>query len=101
MNVTRQSVNEALNKSIASNMSKDAGTTAKQGIKKPSQIQDISSKIKDTLNNGVKSAAQKAIIKRNMPAGPVSAETDEVDEIYKEEDPIEVSVGMRKKAGSL
>ena len=84
-------------------MSRDTGSSAKPGIKKPSAIQtpDVSSKIKDTLNNGVKSAANRAIAKRNQPAGPVSAETDEVDEIYNEEDPIEVTVAMRKKAGSL
>lgn len=35
------------------------------------------------------------------PAGPASAETDELDDIYKEEDPIEVSIGARKKAGAL
>ena len=36
-----------------------------------------------------------------VPAGPKSAEVDEIDDIYKEEDPIEVSIGSRKKAGSL
>lgn len=36
-----------------------------------------------------------------QPVGPVSAAKDEVDEIYKEEDPIETSIGIRKKGGSL
>jgi hypothetical protein len=35
------------------------------------------------------------------PAGPKSAETDELDEIYNEEDPIDTSVGIRKKAGNI
>lgn len=34
------------------------------------------------------------------PAGPKSAETDEVDEIYKKEDPIESSLGTRKDKNS-
>lgn len=36
-----------------------------------------------------------------QPAGPKSAETDEVDDIYKEDDPIGVSLEKRKKQGSL
>jgi hypothetical protein len=33
--------------------------------------------------------------------GPKSAATDEVDDIFKLEDPVEASIEMRKKAGSL
>ena len=36
-----------------------------------------------------------------QPTGPKSAETDEVDAIYKNEDPIAVSIEKRKKAGAL
>jgi len=35
------------------------------------------------------------------PVGPKSAEKDEIDEIYKEKDPIESSIEIRKKGGSL
>ena len=36
-----------------------------------------------------------------MPAGPKSAEKDEVDEIYKQQDPVGVSIESRKKAGKV
>jgi len=35
------------------------------------------------------------------PIGPKSAEFDEIDPIYKNADPIEISIEMRKKAGAL
>ena len=60
--------------------------------------------MKDKLQNGVKDAVTKATPKRvsnAIPAGPKSAETDEVDAIYSEEDPIESSIGIRKKAGNI
>ena len=64
---------------------------------------DIASKLKDKLQNGVKEAVVKATPKRvsAIPVGAKSAEIDELDEIYKEEDPIESSVGLRKKAGNI
>lgn len=34
-------------------------------------------------------------------AGPKSAETDDLDDIYKEVDPIEASLNKRKKAGAI
>lgn len=40
-------------------------------------------------------------LKSAAPAGPKSAATDEVDDIFKLEDPLEVSLDIRKKAGSL
>ena len=36
-----------------------------------------------------------------MPIGPKSTEKDEIDEIYKQKDPIEASLGIRTKGGSL
>lgn len=36
-----------------------------------------------------------------VPAGPKSALKDEVDDIYKEKDPISVSLEKRKKSGAL
>jgi hypothetical protein len=59
--------------------------------------------MKEKLTNGVKDVAAKAVAKKVSvaPAGPPSAETDELDDIYKEEDPIETSVASRKKAGSM
>ena len=59
--------------------------------------------MKDKITNGVKDVGVKVTAKRvsAVPAGPASAETDELDDIYKEEDPIETSVALRKKAGSL
>ena len=33
-----------------------------------------------------------ALAKKGLPAGPVSAEKDEVDEIYKQKDPIGVAL---------
>lgn len=36
-----------------------------------------------------------------MPVGPKSADADELDEIYKKEDPIESSLSIRKKSGAL
>lgn len=42
-------------------------------------------------------------LKRNVVgnSGPVSIQTDQVDEIYKAEDPIESSISIRKKGGAL
>ena len=42
-----------------------------------------------------------ALAKKGVPAGPVSAEKDEIDEIYKQKDPISVALDLRKKGGSL
>lgn len=36
-----------------------------------------------------------------METGPKSAEVDEIDDIYKEKDPIEASLNIRKKAGAV
>ena len=33
------------------------------------------------------------------PMGPKSTEVDEIDDVYKEEDPIEASVNIRKSSG--
>lgn len=59
--------------------------------------------MKDKVTTGVKDVGVKVTAKRvsAAPTGPASAETDELDDIYKEEDPIETSVALRKKAGSL
>jgi hypothetical protein len=59
--------------------------------------------MKDKIASGIKDVSVKVIAKRvsAVPAGPASAETDELDDIYKEEDPIETSVALRKKAGSM
>jgi hypothetical protein len=59
--------------------------------------------MKDKLQNGVKEVVQRTSVTKKFgtAAGPVSAEKDELDDIYKEEDPIEASIAIRKKAGNL
>lgn len=37
----------------------------------------------------------------NTISGPKSVDVDEIDEIYKETDPIEASLNKRKKAGAI
>jgi len=46
------------------------------------------------------SPAKTAAKKGAVETGPKSAEVDEVDDIYKEQDPIDVSIAKRKAAGS-
>lgn len=60
-------------------------------------------KVAKEVEKNMKDAnANRSQIKRaSVAPGPVSAEKDEVDEIYKEEDPIEASIGIRKKAGNI
>lgn len=65
--------------------------------------------VKGKLNSKVQSDMQAAESKLKTPAkkvfsgppGPKSAEVDEVDEIYKNSDPIDVSLGKRKKGGAI
>lgn len=72
-------------------------------LPKTTAVTDIQTKLKDKLQNGVKDVVQKTNkrISNAGPPGPKSAEVDEVDEIYKEEDPIGVSIDIRKKAGNI
>jgi hypothetical protein len=98
-----------MNKSTISSTASSSTITparTRPGLKKPSDVQkpDIASKLKEKLQNGVKEAVVKATPKRIsavVPAGPKSAETDELDAIYSEEDPIDSSIGLRKKAGNI
>lgn len=106
LGTARQSLADPLNKSTASSTTASATPArTRPGLKKPSDVvkPDIASKLKDKIQNGVKEAVVKATPKRisAIPTGPKSAEIDELDEIYKEEDPIEASVGLRKKAGNI
>lgn len=80
------------------------------GLKAPTSTPqvDIKNKLDKKITTDIKDAGAKAAptpVKRALPnTGPPaakSAETDEVDEIYKNEDPIDVSIASRKKAGSL
>tara|TARA_B110000503_G_C7083817_1_gene386345 strand:+ start:504 stop:827 length:324 start_codon:yes stop_codon:yes gene_type:complete len=78
------------------------------GLKAPTSTStiEVKNKLDKKITSDMKDAkAPQTPAKRALPnAGPPgakSAETDEVDEIYKNEDPIEVSIGSRKKAGSL
>ena len=79
------------------------------GLRPPSDVKkiDLQSKLKDSVKDklvqGVQSKMQTASKRSSvaMPPGPVSAATDELDDIYKEEDPIEVQIGNRKKAGAI
>ena len=57
-------------------------------------------KVESQIGSGLK-RPMTALAKKGLPAGPVSAEKDEIDEIYKEKDPINVSLDLRKKGGSL
>ena len=109
LGAARQSVQDPMNKSTMSSTSANSSTITpartRPGLKKPSDVQkpDIASKLKDKLQNGVKETMTKATPKRTSvaPAGPKSAETDELDSIYNEEDPIDSSIGIRKKAGNI
>lgn len=110
LSTARQTNGDSLNLTNTTSKSKNSGSEAKTikapGLKKPSEVQkiDLAAKMKEKLTNGVKEVATKvALVKRVSvaPAGPASAETDELDEIYKQEDPIEATIGIRKKAGSL
>ena len=77
----------------------DSGTG---GLKAPSSIK------KEDSKNGSTSTASTPIKKTpstlpksSLATGPKSAASDEVDEIYKKDDPIGITVDSRKKAGSL
>ena len=62
-------------------------------------IGSIASKLGSKLKTDMaKATPSKRIV---QPPGPVSAEKDEIDEIYKAEDPIETSIEIRKKGGAL
>lgn len=69
----------------------------------------MASKLKDKMGSQVKDAISKQTASKDIakprkslaPTGPVSAANDEVDEIYKEEDPIESSINIRKKSGNI
>ena len=72
------------------------------GLKAPSSLRKETSEKQSTSATPAKPTPSKALPKSSqMPLGPKSAEKDEVDEIYKNEDPIGTSVDMRKKVGSL
>ena len=73
---------------------------------KPANVSSMMSSIASKVGSKVKTDMAKATPSKRVnltsqPPGPVSAEKDEVDEIYKCEDPIETSIGIRKKGGSL
>ena len=85
------------------------GIKAPQAIKKPAEV--TKAVVKEKLSKEIKNEVEKAEEKVKstpgrakpgaQPAGPVSAEKDELDDIYKEDDPIGVSLEKRKKQGSL
>lgn len=55
-------------------------------------VSKVGSKIKNEMS---KPTTSKRVAQTTQPPGPVSAEKDEVDEIYKAEDPIETSISIR------
>ena len=71
------------------------------GLKAPSSVKKEEAKTgaSSTASTPLKRAPTQSL--RNIPAGPKSAETDQVDDIYKNDDPIAISVEARKKAGAL
>jgi hypothetical protein len=78
------------------------------GMKVPSDVkQNIETKMSKKIESDIQEAEKKVKTatpaRRIMtaPVGPVSASTDELDSIYNEEDPIDVSLASRKKGGSL
>ena len=85
------------------------GIKAPQAIKKPAEVTKAA--VQEKLKKEIKSEIEKAEEKVKstpgrskvsaVPAGPKSSETDELDDIYKEDDPIGISIEKRKKQGSL
>ena len=69
------------------------------------QPTDVKSKLNSKVQSDMTAAESKLKTpsKRviQAPPGPKSAEVDEVDEIYTNADPIDVSLGKRKKGGAL
>ena len=49
------------------------------------------------MSNGAPRPGSSRPVRTGLPAGPKSAEKDEVDDIYKEKDPISVTMEKRKK----
>lgn len=76
----------------ATSASSAARPESRIGTKEPT-------KAEEAKKTEMKRAPSKPI--NNAPAGPKSVEQDEVDDIYKEEDPIEASLNKRKKAGAI
>lgn len=74
------------------------------GLKPPSSIQKpskLEEKKEEDKKEPVKPSPAKPLRNSAMPSGPKSAATDEVDDIYKENDPIGVSTEKRRGAGAL
>ena len=77
---------------------------ARVGLRPPSDVKPVTSRVTAPIKVSTEeSKVQKASLKRasTIPEGPKSVSADEVDDIYKEEDPIAVTIERRKKAGSL
>ena len=83
----------------------DLTPSKSKGLKQPSELKSkVQSKIGSirAFNEVKDDVASKRQSRGNaMPAGAKSAETDEVDPIYKNEDPIGVSLDKRKKDGTI
>ena len=77
-----------------------ASKAASSGLKAPSSMM---SNVASKLGFKLKTDMAKPVPRKSnpQPVGPVSAAKDEVDEIYKAEDPIETSIAIRQKGGAL
>ena len=89
-------------------------SVTKSTLKAPSTVSHIKSKLESNVTSRMGTAASTSTASRPTSSigaprrsivpgatGPKSAEQDLVDDIYKEQDPIDTSLGKRKKAGAL
>ena len=60
-----------------------------------SMLSSIASKVGSKIKAEMTKPTTASIKRMAPPTGPVSAEKDEIDEIYKAEDPIESSIAIR------
>lgn len=54
-------------------------------------------RLNGATTNGAPRPGSSRPVRTGLPAGPKSTEKDEVDDIYKEKDPIDVTMAKRKK----
>jgi len=82
-------------------------TPSKSGMKAPTVARTTTQQTSRTQTRTEETKKPEPTVRKptqrfnNLPAGPKSSEKDEVDDIYKEEDPIETSLNKRLKAGAI
>ena len=75
-------------------------TRTRTGMKLPSEMKPTPMKSRP-MEEEKKGTPGPLRTRNTLPVGPKSTEKDEVDDIYKESDPIGVSLAKRKKAGTF